>query len=111
MKLEWSLYIVETEDGSLYTGITKDLERRFLEHKAGKKGAKFFRKSPALRIQFSLSKLVHGDALRLEAAIKKLPREKKEQLDKIEARKILRKLRSNLKAKLKTNLKKKEKKT
>ena len=105
-KLEWSLYIVETEDGSLYTGITKDLERRFQEHQDGTKGAKFFRTSPAARMRFSISRLLHGDALRLEAAVKKLPRAKKEVLDKIEARKILRKLKT-----VRTTVKTKKKET
>ena len=33
------VYILECEDGTLYTGITTDLERRLEEHKAGKGGA------------------------------------------------------------------------
>lgn len=89
---EWSLYIVETEAGLLYTGITKDLERRFSEHQDGKKGAKFFRRSPAKRIQFSMNRLAHSPALMLEAAIKKLSRDQKLALTQVEARKILRKL-------------------
>ena len=94
---EWSLYIVETENGLFYTGITKDLERRFQEHQDGKKGAKFFRRSKALRIQFSMKRLLHGDALRLEAAIKKLSKTKKAELTVKEARKILRELKKKVK--------------
>jgi putative endonuclease len=32
---QWFLYILECRDGTLYTGITKDLERRFAQHNAG----------------------------------------------------------------------------
>ena len=40
----WYVYIIETITQKLYTGITKDIERRFLEHSQKKsKGAKFFR--------------------------------------------------------------------
>ncbi|PIQ86733.1 MAG: hypothetical protein COV74_03605 [Candidatus Omnitrophica bacterium CG11_big_fil_rev_8_21_14_0_20_45_26] len=31
----WFLYILKCDDGSLYTGITQDLKRRFAEHQAG----------------------------------------------------------------------------
>jgi putative endonuclease len=32
---QWFLYILECSDGTLYTGITKNLERRFAQHNAG----------------------------------------------------------------------------
>lgn len=38
----WKLYIIQCADGSLYTGITTDLDRRFAEHESGK-GAKYTR--------------------------------------------------------------------
>lgn len=38
----WQVYMVSCSDGSLYTGITKDLSRRLQEHATGK-GAKYFR--------------------------------------------------------------------
>ncbi len=34
----WYLYILETQDGSFYTGTTNDIERRMAEHKDGKGG-------------------------------------------------------------------------
>jgi putative endonuclease len=36
----WSVYIIECNDGKLYTGITTDIKRRLKEHNVGK-GAKF----------------------------------------------------------------------
>jgi hypothetical protein len=34
---QWSLYIIRTINGDLYTGITTDVDRRFAEHQAGGK--------------------------------------------------------------------------
>ncbi|MBY0340808.1 MAG: GIY-YIG nuclease family protein, partial [Rhodocyclaceae bacterium] len=31
----WYLYLIECDDGSLYTGITTDVERRYAQHVAG----------------------------------------------------------------------------
>ena len=53
MQEPWNLYIIECSDGSLYTGITTDVERRFMEHQGlGRKGrgAKFFRSRVPLRV-------------------------------------------------------------
>ena len=41
---DWYLYLIRIHNGSLYTGITTDVDRRFAEHVAGgKKAAKYFR--------------------------------------------------------------------
>ena len=45
----WTLYLIECVDGSLYTGITNDLERRYALHAAGK-GARYTRAHPPSRI-------------------------------------------------------------
>ena len=42
MEQTWKLYILRCRDGSLYTGITTDVEKRFAAHNAGK-GAKYTR--------------------------------------------------------------------
>lgn len=77
IKREWTLYLIEAQNGFFYTGITKDLKRRFEEHGGGKKSAKFFRRSPPKKILFSISGLTHSDALRMEYAVKQLDRSKK----------------------------------
>ncbi len=38
----WSVYLVECVDGSLYTGVTNDLEKRMSAHKSGR-GSKYIR--------------------------------------------------------------------
>ena len=63
----------------IYTGYAVDVEARFEQHNAGK-GAKFTKAFPPVCIlrQFELDS--HEQALRLEARIKKLPRQQKELL-------------------------------
>jgi putative endonuclease len=72
--------MIEAENGSLYTGITKDLERRFLEHTTSEKSAKFFRSSPAKAMVFSKAGFTYSTALIEEARIKKLSKLKKIEL-------------------------------
>jgi DNA-binding protein HU-beta len=72
----WHLYLVECADGSLYTGIATDVERRFREHVSGK-GARFTRSRKAIRLVASRPIGSRSEALRAEIAIKQLPREKK----------------------------------
>ena len=73
---EWILYLLECENGSYYAGITTDLERRFAEHVFGI-GAKYTRSNPPLRVLAAKSFRDRAAASRAEAALKKLPREKK----------------------------------
>ena len=75
--LEWFVYLIEAENGFLYTGITKDLERRIREHQDGKKGAKFFRRSPPKRFVVKSGPFTRSVALKLEIKIKGLTRAEK----------------------------------
>ena len=70
----WYVYIIEASDGSLYTGITTDVERRFTEHFSTDKGARFFRGRKPIRVVYSENHPDRGSALRREAEIKKLKR-------------------------------------
>lgn len=75
---DWYLYLVEQASGALYTGITRNLERRFAEHQANSnKTARSLRGKGPLKLVFSSPVLNHSDALKLEHQIKKLPRSKK----------------------------------
>ncbi|UJB17808.1 MULTISPECIES: GIY-YIG nuclease family protein [Lysobacter] len=67
----WFVYVIECRDGSLYTGIAVDVERRYAEHVAGK-GARYTRSHPPAQL---LARFPHPDrssALRAEYAIKQL---------------------------------------
>jgi putative endonuclease len=74
---EWFVYIIEASDGSLYTGITTDVERRFSEHCGSQKGAKFFRGREPRKVVYQESHIDRSSALRREAEIKKLKRQVK----------------------------------
>jgi putative endonuclease len=73
----WFVYIVEAANGKLYTGIATDVERRFREHRGGKKGARFFRTTTPVRIVWREAYPDRSSATKREMAIKKMTRQKK----------------------------------
>lgn len=73
------VYLLRCRDGSLYTGITNDLARRLAAHRAGK-GSAYTRSRRPLRLAYHERVADRSAALRREAVIKRLPREKKLQL-------------------------------
>ncbi|MFC1542655.1 GIY-YIG nuclease family protein [Pseudomonadota bacterium] len=75
----WHLYLIRLNNGHLYTGITTDVERRFREHRKGK-GAKFLRGREGLELVFDQAIGNRSAALKVEAAVKKLLKQKKEAL-------------------------------
>lgn len=77
---DWFVYIIQNEKGYLYTGITTDIERRFNEHAASKKGAKFFRSGAPLDLLFQRKFKNRSEASKFEAEVKKLSRLKKMEL-------------------------------
>ena len=76
----WTVYILRCSDGSLYTGITTDIERRFVEHQQGSKQAKSLRGKTVESIVFTLEVSSRNEALKIEAYIKRLPKARKELL-------------------------------
>ncbi|HEX5057416.1 MAG TPA: GIY-YIG nuclease family protein [Gammaproteobacteria bacterium] len=77
----WYLYILRCGDNSLYCGVTLDVERRLAEHRGGgARGAKYLRGRGPLRVVYTKCFSSKGEALRAEAYIRKLPRQKKEGL-------------------------------
>ena len=77
--MDWIVYILRCGDGSLYTGITDDLQRRLKMHESGK-GAKYTRGRGPLTVVYTERQSDRSAALRRECAIKKLPRSKKLEL-------------------------------
>lgn len=70
------VYLLECEDGSIYTGISTDVERRFKEHSLGK-GARYTSAKKAKRVLYTEEHPDRSAASKREAEIKKWPREKK----------------------------------
>ena len=75
-KPKWTVYILKCGDGSLYTGITNDLEKRLAAHDAGK-GAKYTRGRGPLTVFYTEHHRTKGFALKREAVIKSLNRQDK----------------------------------
>lgn len=75
----WHLYMIRLKNGHLYTGITTNIQRRFDEHQSGR-GAKFLRGKEGLCLVFNCSIGDRSNALKIEAAVKKLPKSRKEEL-------------------------------
>lgn len=76
MDKTWKLYILRCADGSLYTGITTDVQARFDAHSSGK-GAKYTRGRGPLELVYTEICGSHSDALKRELEIKALSREEK----------------------------------
>jgi putative endonuclease len=77
--VEWSVYVLECSDGSLYTGISKDVKARLAAHNAGRGGA-YTRTHRPVVLLYQEKGFSRAAALRREAAIKRLSRPRKELL-------------------------------
>lgn len=77
----WVLYILECKDGTLYTGITDDLERRLAAHNSGK-GAKYTRGRGPLKLRYLEDCPDRSAALKREFAVKQLTKAEKWELCK-----------------------------
>ncbi|CAN5742523.1 GIY-YIG nuclease family protein [soil metagenome] len=70
-------YIVECVDGTLYAGVTTDLERRVVEHNTSPKGAKYTRARRPVVMRYNEQFETMSDAAKREAEIKGLSRTQK----------------------------------
>ena len=75
----WYVYLLRCEDRSIYTGVTRDVEKRFLEHKRGK-GARYTRSHKPIKVLHVERYAKKGRALKREFEIKGLKRAQKEAL-------------------------------
>ncbi len=77
---EYSIYLLRCADGSLYTGIAMEVEKRLCEHVKGPRGAKYLRGKGPLRIVFEQRLGDRSFASRVEYCVKQLDRSQKEAL-------------------------------
>ncbi|MFL1406020.1 GIY-YIG nuclease family protein [Marinobacter sp. M1N3S26] len=78
---DWHLYILRTASGSLYTGVTTDVQRRLSEHQSGgPRCARSLRGRGPLELVFSHPVGDRSRALSLEWHIKRWPRRHKDAL-------------------------------
>jgi predicted GIY-YIG superfamily endonuclease len=76
---DWAVYILLCGDGSLYTGIAKDVQARVKQHGEGR-GAAYTRTRLPVKLLYQQKSLTHSEALIREAQIKAMPRSKKEEI-------------------------------
>ena len=72
----WWVYMIACRGEKIYTGTAKDPAARFRVHREGK-GAAFTRANPPVALLRSVAFESRSEACRAEAALKKMPREKK----------------------------------
>jgi len=76
---DWTVYILRCGDGSLYTGIAKDVQARVKQHSEGR-GATYTRTRLPVKLLYLQESLTRSEALIREAQIKAMPRSKKEEI-------------------------------
>ncbi len=74
--MNWVCYILQCVDGTLYCGITNDLDKRLAAHNAGE-GAKYTRGRTPVKLAYFESCADKSTALKREIEIKSLPRTEK----------------------------------
>ena len=79
----WFLYLVRCADGSLYTGITNNVTRRFQQHNTGT-ASRYTRSRLPVELIYQESQASRGVALKRELAVKAMSREEKESLIRLE---------------------------
>lgn len=78
---EWFVYVLRCGDGTLYTGITTDVQRRLAEHvSGGPKAARYLRGRGPLELAFMVRVGDRSRALCLELWLKSQPRSRKEDI-------------------------------
>ena len=75
----WYLYMLRCGDGTRYTGITTDVDKRLEAHRAGK-GAKYTRGRGPLELVYREECGTHSEALKRELEMKRLSREEKQKI-------------------------------
>ena len=75
--MSYFVYILECSDGTLYTGITKDIEKRLDEHNNSTKGAKYTKARRPVKLVYSEDSDDRSSASKREYALKQLTREEK----------------------------------
>lgn len=85
--MSWWVYILRCADGSLYSGITTDLQRRLAEHNSASSTTKYTRMRQPVEMVYSRAHPDRSAASQEEYRLKKLPRDAK--LDLISRQKML----------------------
>lgn len=74
---QWFVYMIQAENGKLYTGMTNHLAKRFKAHQSSIKGARFFNFSKPSKILYYETHTDRSHACKREIRIKKMSRSEK----------------------------------
>ena len=77
MEKKWFIYLLECGDGSYYTGVTNDLDKRMKLHAEGK-GSKYVYRKGFKKLLFASPCKDKSEACKFEYEIKQLPKNKKQ---------------------------------
>lgn len=77
--MSYFIYILLCTDGSLYTGSTNDIEKRFKDHLAGH-GARYTKSHEPVKIVYQEEFATKSEALKRESEIKSWPRKMKQNM-------------------------------
>ncbi len=78
MDEDWHVYVLQCADGTLYTGVARDLQKRLLQHNGAQTGGpKYTRGRRPVQLMWSDTAVDRSAAQQWEAAIKKLRRVEK----------------------------------
>jgi putative endonuclease len=81
---DWYLYLIRCRDNTLYTGISTDVDRRFVEHTgAGNVGSKYLKGRGPLSLVFQMNLGTKSQALKVERRVKRMSKARKEKLIRI----------------------------
>lgn len=72
----YTVYMLRCADGSLYTGIARDLKKRLAEHRSGR-GSKYVRSRLPVSVVHTEARRTRSAAQKREAALKRMDRRKK----------------------------------
>lgn len=79
--MSWHVYMLRNERNALYTGVAKNPIARYNEHlKGGRKAAKYTRAARSLELVYSVEADSKSAAYKIESAIKRLKKDRKEQI-------------------------------
>lgn len=80
MSREWYLYALHCSDGTYYTGVTTDLQRRLNEHNTSPRGAKYTKTRRPVKLVYSKYFIDRSSAQKAEYKFKRLTRKQKEKI-------------------------------
>jgi putative endonuclease len=78
--MRWFLYVLKCNDGTLYTGVTTNIDRRLNEHNTSSKGAKYTKVRRPVKLVYWTEYQDRSSAQKAEYKFKQLTREQKEKV-------------------------------